>query len=113
MLAEATRSLPIGGVWTRCYIPDWGHRQVVNMADLAYGEQAAVVPVTGFHGLPIHPASSVRVSLDLVVLSQRLSPYGPALDQEHLYLAQDQRVTFQRGGVMCFLMPDVSPNRLG
>ena len=83
------------------------------MTDLAHGEQAAVMPVTGFHGLPINPAGSVRIPLDLVVLPQRLRAHGPALNQEHLDLAQDQRVTFQRGGVMRLLMPDVGPDRLG
>jgi len=71
------------------------------------------MPVTGFHGLPINPAGSVRIPLDLVVLPQRLRAHGPALNQEHLDLAQDQRVTFQRGGVMRLLMPDVGPDRLG
>jgi hypothetical protein len=81
---------------SECHVPDWSHRQVVNMTDLAHVQEAAVMPVTRFHGLPIDPAGGIRVSLGLVVLPQGLRAHGPTLDQEHLDLAKDQRVAFQR-----------------
>ena len=80
---------------------------MVDVTNLAHGENPAIMPVTGLHSLPVNPAGSVRVPLDLVVLLERLGAYRTTLVQELLNLTQHQRVAFQRGGVVRLLMPDI------
>ncbi len=113
MEAEAARPLLIGCLRMRRHSPDRAHRQMVDPTHLVQGDQLAVVPGIGLQGLPVDPPGSLRVALDLHVLTQRLGAHRPASLQQRLNLAQHQTVALQRRGVVGLPVPDVCPDRLG
>ena len=96
----------------RCHIPHGCHGDSVDAPKLSHREEA-VRPTVLFcwaHRLLIHPCRGVSVSLHLHVFPQLLVADCSALAEQYLYLLQDQRVAFNGGGVMRFLVPDVLPD---
>lgn len=71
------------------------------------------MPLARLHGLAVDPTSCVGVTPDLVVLTERFGTDCPTGIEELLDFPQDQRVAFQRGGVVSLFVPDVVLDRSG
>jgi hypothetical protein len=85
----------------------------VDLPDLGKSQQLATRPSLGTESLAVNPSGRVRVTLDLEIVLELLVANRPALVEEDLDLSADQRVAFQGGGVMGFVVPDLGPDALG
>lgn len=108
---SCSRQLPGPSLGVACGCGDTSQTgvicRVMDRSDLLEAEQIPACPIAGFHALSVDPARRVSVCLDLHVLAQFLGPDRAALVQQFPHLVEDERVAFQRGGVVGFLVPQV------
>ncbi len=84
----------------------------VNLPKLGQADELAGRPVRSLNGLGVDPLRSFRVPLDLEVLGELLVSDRLSLAEEPLDLLEDERVAFDRRGVVRLRVPDALPDRI-
>lgn len=112
VFSEASRPFTALRFGVRRHVPHGGHRRMVDLANLRERKQSTVVPVARLQRLTVNPSRGVGVAAHLVVLPKRFGADCPALIQQRLHLAQDERIALQGRRVVRFQVPDVVSDRL-
>src|SRR5437879_10533843 len=113
VLAPVARALAVEGVRIRSHLPNGRHGQPVDLPDLGESQQLAAGPAPGTESVAVNPSRGIRVSLDLEIVLELLVADRPALVEESFDLWGHQRIAFQGGGVVGFVVPDLGPDALG
>src|SRR5450756_469169 len=111
VLAEVPGRLVRRGVGVRADAPDGPQRHAVDVPDLGERQELTEALEARLEGLAVDPSCGVRVALDLHVLGELAVADCATLEEKLLDLTQDQRVPFDRGGVVRLVDPQLVPDR--
>lgn len=101
------------GVWMRRVRPHVTHHELVHVPHLLHSEQGLVTALAWTVGFLVHPLRRLCVAGDLHIFLELFVTDRPVLLKQLLDLFQDERVAFQGGRVMRFLVPDFFPDLFG
>lgn len=94
------------------HVPDGGHRQPVDVAQLGQRDQLAFSPRARLDSASVDPVGPIGVTAYIEVLAQLLVADRATFGQQGLDLLEHERVALDRRRVMCLLEPDATPDAL-